>query len=228
VTAAGRIPLLELAQWRRLTAELYAEVRQASNSDPAAAWRRFREGRDSMLSSHPQSPLDAGQKKSFQGLSFYSYDPRYRFRVRVAPLGTGEGAPRTFVEKLEEGMSSYRPFAAVAVDDPAGGPRGGRLTLYWMEGYGGGLFLPFRDSTNGRGTYGGGRYLYDTIKGADLGAGADDIVLDFNFAYNPSCAYRARWVCPLAPAGNTLPFPVEAGERSFEIGESSEGASSKG
>ena len=96
---------------------------------------------------------------------------------------------------------------------------GGTLTLFWMEGYGGGLFLPFRDLTNGHETYGGGRYLYDTIKGADLGAGNGEIVLDFNFAYNPSCAYSPRWVCPLSPPQNTLAVRLEAGERAFADGE---------
>ncbi|HEX2293734.1 MAG TPA: DUF1684 domain-containing protein, partial [Actinomycetota bacterium] len=82
------------------------------------------------------------------------------------------------------------------------------------DGYGGGLFLPFRDATSGRSTYGAGRYLYDTIKGADLGAEDGRLVLDFNFAYNPSCAYDPRWACPLAPPSNRLDVAVEAGERS--------------
>jgi uncharacterized protein (DUF1684 family) len=90
------------------------------------------------------------------------------------------------------------------------------LTLFWIQGYGGGLFLPFKDSTNGSETYGGGRYLYDTIKGADLGASPDAVLLDFNFAYNPSCAYSPQWTCPLAPAENTLRVRIEAGERAFE------------
>ena len=89
--------------------------------------------------------------------------------------------------------------------------------MYWFEGYGGGLWLPFGDSTNGTATYGGGRYLYDTIKGADLGASAGEFMLDFNFAYNPSCTYDDRWSCPLSPAENKLPFDVPAGERVFDL-----------
>ena len=85
--------------------------------------------------------------------------------------------------------------------------------MYWLEGYGGGIWLPFADATSGADTYGGGRYLYDTIKGADLGAGERELVLDFNYAYNPSCAYDERWSCPLPPAENRLPFAVPAGER---------------
>jgi uncharacterized protein (DUF1684 family) len=88
-----------------------------------------------------------------------------------------------------------------------------RLDCFWLDGYGGGLFLPFGDTTNGTTTHGGGRYLLDTAKGADLGGEDGRLVLDFNFAYNPSCAYDPRWVCPLAPPGNRLPVAVEAGER---------------
>ena len=65
------------------------------------------------------------------------------------------------------------------------------------------------------GTYGGGRYLVDTIKGADLGRHAElaTVVVDFNFAYNPSCAYDPGWACPLAPPGNVLRVEVPVGER---------------
>jgi uncharacterized protein (DUF1684 family) len=72
--------------------------------------------------------------------------------------------------------------------------------------------LPFKDATSATSTYGGGRYLYDAIKGTDLGFG-DPAVLDFNYACHPSCAYNPRWVCPLAPPENVLDESVEAGER---------------
>jgi hypothetical protein len=94
----------------------------------------------------------------------------------------------------------------------AGGPEL-TLDLYWLDGYGGGLFVPFADLTSGTETYGAGRYLWDSIKGADLGLQDGRLVLDFNFAYQPSCSYDPRWVCPLAPPANRLPVPVAAGER---------------
>jgi uncharacterized protein (DUF1684 family) len=76
------------------------------------------------------------------------------------------------------------------------------------------VFLPFKDATSGQASYGGGRYLLETIKSADLGvAGEGRLIVDFNFAYNPSCAYTDRWTCPLAPAANLLPAAVRAGER---------------
>ena len=78
------------------------------------------------------------------------------------------------------------------------------LDLHWLEGYGGGIFVAFADATSGSETYGGGRYVLDSVKGADLGQDGERLVLDFNFAYNPSCAYDPRWICPLAPASNRL------------------------
>ena len=77
--------------------------------------------------------------------------------------------------------------------------------------------MPLRDRTSGHATYGGGRYLIDTAKGADLGSGTDEtsaatLVLDFNFAYHPSCTYDPAWACPLAPPGNVLDVEVPVGE----------------
>ena len=94
-----------------------------------------------------------------------------------------------------------------------GGTR--ELGVYWMAGYAGGIFLPFRDVTNGAETYGAGRYLLDTAKSADLGAdeAAGSLILDFNFAFHPSCAFDPRWSCPLAPPENHLDLRIEAGER---------------
>jgi uncharacterized protein (DUF1684 family) len=119
----------------------------------------------------------------------FPYDPSLRLTVR-----------------LEE-TSEERLTVATGVD--------GELTLYWIEGYGGGVFLPFTDATSGTETYGGGRYLLDTIKGADLGSLRPDgsAILDFNFAYFPSCSYSSRYVCPLAPSGSRLRGAVRGGER---------------
>jgi uncharacterized protein (DUF1684 family) len=94
----------------------------------------------------------------------------------------------------------------------------GTLDVWWLDSYGGGVFVPVKDALAGTETYGGGRYLLDTVKGADLGGDIDPatgrgvLVVDLNFSYNPSCAYDPAWACPLAPAGNTLAVPVRAGE----------------
>ena len=94
----------------------------------------------------------------------------------------------------------------------------GDLDVWWLASYGGGLFVPVKDTLAGKQTYGAGRYLIDTVKGADLGGDVDlqtgrgTLVVDLNFAYNPSCAYDPQWACPLAQPGNTLPVPVPVGE----------------
>jgi len=182
---------------------LYAEVR--ANPEPARAWERWREVRDELFRSHPQSPLPAKARAGFPGLSYYDYDPAYRVEAEL-------GRVHRPARPLE--TSGDRPLLFRAVALASFALRGAPLELeaYWLEGYGGGLFLPFRDATSGTTTYGGGRYVLDTVKGADLGAAGGRLVVDFNFAYNPSCAYAPEWVCPLAPTPNRLPVAVGAGE----------------
>jgi len=200
-------PLADLWDWRRRIVDLYTAIRAAA--DPAAAWQQWREVREDLFRTHPQSPLDAADRAAFRGLSYFPYDPALRLLVRLVTITDAADAE----EKAgEDGIVRMRPFART---DGLRARLGGELTLYWITGYGSGAFLPFADATSGRETYGAGRYLLDTIKGADLGSVPDGrVVLDFNFAYPPSCAYSPRWVCPLAPAANRLPRAVRAGERS--------------
>ncbi len=196
---------LHLADWRRAVAELYAEVREIAAVDPNAAHRRFRERRDELIACHPGSPLRVDQRSDFAGLPYYPYDPAWRLTGAVQ-----EADAQTREIELPEGKLQLTRIGRVHVPLSA---KPAYLDLFWIEGYGGGLFLPFKDATNAETTYGGGRYLYDTVKGADLGGNAASLVLDFNFAYHPSCAYSDQWVCPLAPSENALPTAVAAGER---------------
>jgi uncharacterized protein (DUF1684 family) len=197
----------ELWDWRRRVAELYAAAR--AEADPQAGWLLWRERRDALYREHPQSPLDPEARAGFARLPFFPYDPSLRFLARLVPIE--EAAEEQFGAGAD-GTVRLRPFART---DGLQAKLGGELTLYWMLGYCGGVFLPFADATSGRETYGAGRYVLDTIKSADLGSAPDGrAILDFNFAYNPSCAYSARWACPLAPAANRLPEPVRAGEKS--------------
>ncbi len=186
-----------LLDWRRQVSALYAAVR--ANPDPSAAWLHWRAGRDTLFATHPQTPLDGPAVP----LPFFTYDPALRF---IVPLEPAAGDPVPF-DAGADGTIMMTPFARVTLGDL------GALTMFWIEGYGGGAFLPFRDATSGRETYGAGRYVLDTIKGADLGSVGSAAVIDLNFAYNPSCAYSPRYVCPLAPAANRLAGPARAGER---------------
>jgi len=197
----------ELWDWRRRVAALYAAVRAA---EPEVGWRLWRGGRDALFREHPQTPLE--RPASFKALPLFDYDPGLRYLVGLVPV---EGAAAERFEAGADGELRMVPFARTDGLLPA---LGGELTLYWLLGYGGGVFLPFADATSGRETYGAGRYLLDTIKGADPGTDADGrTVLDFNFAYNPSCAYSPRWICPLAPRCNRLPRPVRAGEKTPQL-----------
>jgi len=196
----------DLWDWRRRVAELYAEIR--AQGEPQRAWRLWRDARDELFGTHPQSPLDDRRRRDFAGLPLFDYDPSLRCLVDLTPAPEVEG------HALSGGRDGYVqliPFARTAGLEER---LGGELTLYWLGGYGGGVFLPFRDATTGTASFGGGRYLLDGIKGADLGMDAGGrAILDFNFAYNPSCAYSARWICPLAPPENELPLAITAGER---------------
>ncbi|MDX1541609.1 MAG: DUF1684 domain-containing protein [Geminicoccaceae bacterium] len=205
--AVDPMPMLGLWGWRRRVVALYAEVR--AMPAPKLAWQLWREARDELFRNTLQSLMQRQRRDRFQGLPVFEYNPTLRFLVELT--GVPPGAPRHTVPAGDDGTVGMVPFAMTAGLERR---LGQELTLYWLEGYGGGVFLPFKDATTGDATFGGGRYILDTIKGADLGG--DDrgrVVIDFNFAYNPSCAYSDRWICPLAPAENTLPAAVRAGEQ---------------
>lgn len=198
-----------LATWRRKVSQLYEMVREQSRSEPLTTWEIFRSRRDELLKLHPDSPLKPELRGEFKQLDYYPYDPKWSLIGRVEQ---NVGKETVEINLGADGLICLTRVGRVYFSTDT---REGALCVYWIEGYGGGLFIPFRDATNGKGTYGGGRYLYDTIKGADLGAKNDQLVLDFNYAYNPSCAYDDRWVCPLAPQENWLTMAVEAGEKVF-------------
>jgi uncharacterized protein (DUF1684 family) len=193
-----------LWDWRRRVADMWHDIRAAEA--PEAGWRLWRETRAELFATHPQTPLDPGGAMPV----YFPYDPGLRFAVALAPAATGEPI---YMPAGADGDVKLLPFA---VTDGLREAFGSELTLYWVTGYGGGVFLPFLDATSGTETYGGGRYLLDTIKSADHGTTPDGrVILDFNFAYNPSCFYSPRWVCPLSPRGNRLPAPVRGGEKVY-------------
>jgi uncharacterized protein (DUF1684 family) len=193
------VEALELADYRAAVARLYL-------SDAGLA--EFRERRDALFAKHPQSPIPPGERAGFAGLRYFppADDAIVEVTVRDRPgtIDIDTGGP--------DGVMRYERVGVLATPY-------GELSLWWIAAYGGGLYLPFRDATRGTQTYGGGRYLTDTVKGT-FGRGVvvlspQRIRLDFNYLYNPSCAYDDRWACPLAPRENWLPEPIEAGERTY-------------
>jgi uncharacterized protein (DUF1684 family) len=205
-------PELELTDWRREVSGLYAAVRAAPEAeDGHALWQR---GRDRLFREHPQSPLPADDPLRDTGLPYRPYDPALRFELELvspAAVAETEADARLEIPTGGEEVTVLRRVGHVAL--PA--PFDASLDVWWMAQYGGGLFVPLRDGSAGDTSYGGGRYLLDTAKSADLGPGRapGTIVVDLNFAYHPSCRYNPEWVCPLAPPGNTITAPVLAGER---------------
>ncbi len=237
----------DVADWRRQVHRLYQAVRE--EADPPTAHALWVAGRTELFEHHPASARRDGQR-----LRHADYDPAWRFVVAATDAEPCELAMQTGTD----GTVGFSRIGAFEVTDEI------HLDAWWLGGYGGGLFVPVRDGSAGRLTYGAGRYLLDTVKGADLGRedantrnstegstegssedradnrsvendnedgnrsvedgkedgadtksvdnGADRWVLDFNFAYNPSCVYDSRWACPLAPEGNRTSVPIEVGE----------------
>ena len=208
---------LDLYDYRLRNAALYRERNRAvlAGEDAEQTWRRFRDGRDELFASHPQSALDEEQRGKFQSLDYFPYNPAM---CVVARVDTDiEAETLSIAMNAEELMTMTR--TARLHFEIEGQPVS--LAVYWLNIYGGGLFLPFRDTTCPRESYGGGRYLIDTIKGSDFlplpgSSIRERVMLDFNYAYNPSCAYNSKWVCPLSPIENRLPVAIRAGEKKFE------------
>ena len=161
------------------------------------------EGRDRLLSRHPASPVPEVERAGYPGAYVAPYDGDFRFVVEVDRTVP---AQRRDVPTASDGVVPLELVGRVTL------PGLGDLDVWWVAVYGGGIFVPVRDATSGKASYGGGRYVLDTVKGADLGGTRDALVIDLNFSYQPSCAYDDAWVCPLPGPGNTLAEAVPVGE----------------
>jgi uncharacterized protein (DUF1684 family) len=188
-------------------AALYDRLRRDEQlgADRAAA---FRAAKDRLFAEHPSSPVPADDRRAFPGLRYWPYDEAFALSAELEP--DPDAAPP---EVPRSGQGSAMPFTRIGSVRFAVHGQPVTLSVFWLNEYAGGIFIPFRDTTNGSETYGGGRYLWDSAKGADLGSDRNEIALDFNFAFHPSCVYDPSWSCPLSPPENWLSVPIEAGER---------------
>lgn len=190
---------LELTDFRAATARMYLD---------ATGLKDFRARRDELFATHPQSAIPVAERAGFTGLHYFEPNDSAVCDVDLRPeageIDIDTGGPDGVVHYTRAGILET-PF--------------GELSLWWIRAYGGGLFLPVRDATCGKGTYGGGRYLTDTVKGTHGRGlqvlGESRVRLDFNYLYNPSCAYDDQWLCPLAPPENRVTAAIEAGELSY-------------
>jgi len=217
---SARATYLDLYNYRQQVATLYRERNRAvvRGDEPEAVLATFRRRRDDIFATHPHSALDEGQRERFTGLHYFPFNPAAVVEAAVRPAARSDVQPAP--DSAGGHSSESMPLVLVAHLEFSLTGRSCSLPLYWIDVYGGGLFLPFRDGTAPKETYGGGRYLFDTVKGSDFLAlpdrdGEHRILLDFNYAYNPSCAYSPLWVCPLAPPENHIPARVEAGEHVY-------------
>ncbi|TDW86580.1 DUF1684 domain-containing protein [Kribbella sp. VKM Ac-2566] len=193
-------PALAVADWRRQVFALYRDIR--AENDPATAHAQWQAGRNELLANHPASPVPPEQRATYAGAPVAPYRTDFRFEATI------ETDVKPFSWEFQSATDGVIPFSRVGVLQlPVGD-----LDVWWLESYGGGLFVPVKDALAGTSTYGGGRYLIDTVKGADLGGDLDEFVVDLNFAYNPSCAYSPEWTCPLAPATNVIGAELPVGE----------------
>lgn len=197
--------IIDLLDHRRRVAELYQRAR--AGGPGRATWQAWCQARDELFRNHPQSPYDAEARQRLGPLPYFDHDPAWRTTAQL--IRAEEPDTFTLGHSAGGGTTATRigVLRFMLAEDRL------ELSAYWLEQYGGGLFVPFRDATSGDETYGGGRYLLDTAKGADLGSEDGGVVVDFNYAYHPSCAWDAAWSCPLAPPGNRLDVEVSVGER---------------
>ncbi len=204
------VDLLDLADYREHVARMYL-----AETDLAG----FRRARDELFATHPQSAV-ADQRDAFTGLRYFPENPEARVTVPITPAAGGDEG----IDIDTGGPDGVIHYHRVGTLDTPWGP----LTLWWLDAYGGGLFLPLRDGTCGttanlgpEHSYGGGRYVTDTVKGT-FGRGLvvepdGGVTIDVNYAYNPSCAYDDRWACPLAPPENRVSAPIRAGEMAYHL-----------
>lgn len=191
---------VSLIDWRFEMAALYQRV--IASRSLSDIWQDFVEERKRLYHTHQQSPLQKGKS-----IAFFDYNPAFCFEVSLTPLDS------EISQTADGGKDGLINFQAVAHTSGLAQHLGKELTMYQLNQYGGGLFLPFRDHTNGALSYGGGRYLIDTAKSAWLGLSEGRVRLDFNFSYFPSCAHDNRFMCPLSPPENKLSTAIVAGEK---------------
>lgn len=170
--------------------------------------KRFRQEIDQFMHHHPQSPLDRTARKKFKGLNYYAEDTRLVFDLSVARFPDDD--PLIPMSTSTGDMVEYRRWGEIRF-----GVEGQEASLVIFSGPAGDdLFLPFKDATNGHETYGAGRYL-DSHRPGLWQLTDDAIRLDFNYAYNPYCAYSSCYSCPLPPHENWLKVAIRAGEKKF-------------
>jgi uncharacterized protein (DUF1684 family) len=164
------------------------------------ALANFRKEKDELFSQDPDSPLTFEQKREFKGLKYFPPNPKLRLDVAVREFPSKDSVS---IQTTTGSIQHYRRYGKITVEAEG---QTAELTVYRDEHS---FFLPFVDSLSGKETYPAGRYL----EPKPIGSGR--LLVDFNYAYNPYCAYNDGWSCPLTPLENHIQIPIRAGEKIF-------------
>ncbi|HZU14430.1 MAG TPA: DUF1684 domain-containing protein [Chloroflexota bacterium] len=167
---------------------------------------QFRAAKDAFMKEDEQSPLPSEERENFPGLSYYPYNPDLHLQL---PLDRDVPAEPITMETSTGSRREYRRVGKIRFEVD-GTPA--ELMIY--QGSDGSLFLPLRDATSGKETYGAGRYVEPEM------VGDDQVDADLNYLYNPYCAYNEAYSCPLPPIENWLRVPIEAGEKVYRKADS--------
>ena len=166
---------------------------------------RWRKERDEFIKTHQRSPLTPEEKKKFSHLHYYPFNPKYVFKGEIERYSLNINNPKYYATFLTNKGTNKRYIRYGRFHFKVDGKE--HPIEVFKSILSDSLFIPFKDQTNGRDTYEGGRYI-DT----EIEAGYQ-MILDFNMAYYPSCAYNEKFVCALPPKENMFDFPIPAGER---------------
>ena len=160
----------------------------------------FRYEKDRFMQTDPQSPLQAEQKQVFEGLQYFPENPGMRLDVSIEPF------PEQNITQMQTSTGDIQEYIRYGKFNFLVDGQEAELTIYADSN---GYFLPFVDALAGKETYPAGRYL------EPIDLGKRKFLIDFNYAYNPYCAYNDYWSCPLTPFENRLKAPIRAGEKIF-------------
>ncbi|NWF93892.1 MAG: DUF1684 domain-containing protein [Syntrophaceae bacterium] len=170
--------------------------------------KQWRKERDQFFKTHERSPLSPAERRSFNGLKYYPFNPQYIFYSEVERFIFNINNPKYYATFLTNKGTNKRYIRYGRFYFTMDGKK------YTIEIYksilSDTLFIPFKDKTNGKETYEGGRYIDSEI------LPGYKMILDFNMAYNPSCAYNDKFICVLPPKENILDIPIQAGEKNFQ------------
>ena len=165
-----------------------------------------RKEKDKFFAKHWQSPIPPEDRKKFKGLRYYPINPSLRFELDLHEHEEKEVIEMADTKGFNRYFLRWGEFRFTVKNEEC------KLQAYKSDPHEKGFFVPFRDATNGKETYGAGRYIDLDVRDRTKDG---RWILDFNRAYNPWCAYSENYACPFVPPENWLKVPIEAGEKDY-------------